>query len=110
MVNRSPARNSKESGSDTLNIVQYDMDDYKVSKVDITLEAVEIEDRIVFNLEYCTKLFKKQSIEVFINSFQKIAAAVVENKKIKLKDIDISSNLGKAAPGIYEDAESEFDL
>jgi len=82
----------------------------KVSKVDITLTAVERENGIFFSLEYCTKLFKRKTMEVFIDSFKEIAATVANNRTIKLNDIRVSYDLEKASSDIYESQESEFNF
>ncbi len=60
----------------------------KVSKVDLTLEAVERESGIFFHLEYCTALFKRETAERFIDYFKRIAMAAAADKEIKLKDIE----------------------
>ena len=59
----------------------------KVAKFDISLEAKEYQDTIDFDLEYCTKLFKKETIENFIEHFKNILKVVVSNPKIKLSEI-----------------------
>ncbi|MCP4151740.1 MAG: AMP-binding protein, partial [bacterium] len=98
-------------GIEELRIVPYEGGgSSKVSKVDFTLEATEGETEISFNLQYCTKLFKRETMEDFIGSFKKIISIVVDNKKIKLKDIQVAHDLVTATSGIYEDNESEFEF
>ncbi|MCP4158143.1 MAG: amino acid adenylation domain-containing protein, partial [bacterium] len=46
------------------------------AKFDLNLSAVDLGDRIIFNLEYCTTLFKPTTIERVIGYFKRIAAAV----------------------------------
>lgn len=50
----------------------------RISKFDITLNAFETEDGIAFELEYCTRLFKKETVERlgahYINLLEEIAA------------------------------------
>jgi tyrocidine synthetase-3 len=60
-----------------------------VSMMDITLIGIEDMDSIIFNLEYCTKLFKKETMEQFIDSFIKIVDIVSKNEDIKIEDIQI---------------------
>jgi amino acid adenylation domain-containing protein/FkbM family methyltransferase len=88
----------------------YESSSQGVSRVDLTLVAVEEEEGINFSLEYCTKLFKKNSMEWFILSFRRLVETVVENKTIKLKDIKISHQLRAATVNAYEEAESEFEI
>ncbi|UCH92123.1 MAG: hypothetical protein JSV88_17745, partial [Candidatus Aminicenantes bacterium] len=49
--------------------------------------------KILFKLLYCTKLFKKETIEMFTRNFKEIISAVVEHPGIQLKDIQISHDL-----------------
>jgi hypothetical protein len=55
----------------------------------MTLYSIQAEDRFTFKLEYCTRLFKKETITEFSNTFIKIAQAVSKNSNIKIKDIVI---------------------
>ncbi len=61
----------------------------KVSKFDITLEIVERTDQIVINIEYCTKLYLKSTIERLATHFVNIANEVVENPYKKLCEIQM---------------------
>jgi non-ribosomal peptide synthetase component F len=100
---------TEESAVGALKLVPYEDDSHSVSKVDLTLVAFESEEKIFFILEYCTKLFKTETMERFISSFKKIVSTVVDNKKIKLADIQISHDLLTAvSSGAYKGAESEF--
>ncbi|UCH92294.1 MAG: amino acid adenylation domain-containing protein [Candidatus Aminicenantes bacterium] len=65
--------------------------DYKrpTAQFDLTLTALESDQRLSFAFEYSTTLFKEESIRWFIVYFKKILEAVIENKTIKLKEIDI---------------------
>ena len=59
----------------------------------MTLNARETGEILSFDLEYCTKLFKKTTIKKFISYFQEITTAVVENPGNKLGDIELSLDL-----------------
>lgn len=59
------------------------------SKFDITLAASESENKISLKFEYCTKLFKQETIEKFIAYFKRIVSAITEDVNIKIADIDI---------------------
>ncbi|UCH97450.1 MAG: AMP-binding protein, partial [Candidatus Aminicenantes bacterium] len=63
----------------------------KISKFDMTLSALEGRDKLNFNLEYSTKLFKQETIEKFINYFKKIVSAVLKNPAVKISAIEIIS-------------------
>ncbi|WP_283591502.1 non-ribosomal peptide synthetase [Clostridium butanoliproducens] len=63
----------------------------KISKFDMTLSAIESKEKITFNLEYCTKLFKRETVERLSKHYVNILKAVVNNVEIKLSEIDIIS-------------------
>lgn len=85
-----------EVGNLTLMPYEYKVN---VAKFDMSLYAEEKNDTISFNLEYCTKLFKNETMEKFIEHFTAIAHQIAEDPNIKLKDITLLS-----------DAESRFIL
>ncbi len=64
----------------------------KTSKFDMTLSSNELKKDIKFNLEYCSKLFKRETIERVSNNYIKIIKKIVQNPKIKIKDIEILSD------------------
>jgi amino acid adenylation domain-containing protein len=72
----------------------------KISKVDITLTAQESEDnrQIDCSMEYCTALFKQETIQRFtghvINTLKEMVR-VLEDPLIKLSEIDILSEKEK---------------
>ena len=69
--------------------------DSKISKFDLTLNAEETKENIVFTIEYCTKLFKEETIERLYIHLHKIMEAIVYNIDIKLSDIDIVAEAEK---------------
>jgi acyl carrier protein/NRPS condensation-like uncharacterized protein len=68
--------------------------------LDLILTLIELnhpqEIEFRFNFGYCTKLFKRETIETFITYFKEIIAIVVKNKYVLLKDIKISLDLEEA--------------
>ncbi|MGE5340424.1 MAG: amino acid adenylation domain-containing protein [Candidatus Omnitrophota bacterium] len=62
-----------------------------VSKFDLTLSGIEVEGKLVLTLEYCTKLFKPETVERFIVYFKNIVNSLVENRYKKLSDFEIIS-------------------
>jgi acyl transferase domain-containing protein/acyl carrier protein len=78
------------------------------AQVDISLEAMEVNERIEFSLTYCTKLFKRETIDKFFEFFKKIISVVVENKEIKLEDIAVPQQLEKAQLNIPQTGEITF--
>ena len=69
-------------------IKPYDYEN-KTSKFDLILAAMEKNGEIYLSLQYCTKLFKKATIERFIIYFKKILIDVIENKERKIADFEI---------------------
>jgi amino acid adenylation domain-containing protein len=61
------------------------------SKFDLTFTFIEIGGGLSFSIEYCTKLFKPDTIERFIEYFKKIVSHLLENPGVKLREIDILS-------------------
>ncbi len=64
-------------------------DIFKISKFDLSVAAVEIGDKILFSVEYCTKLFKEETIQKFVDYYQKTISIIVKDPVIKIKDIEV---------------------
>jgi len=63
----------------------------KISKFDMTLTAIQKGEEILFTLEYCTKLYKQETIEKLIEHFINIISEVTKNPDLKLSEIDMLS-------------------
>ncbi|MCK4257387.1 MAG: amino acid adenylation domain-containing protein [Halanaerobiales bacterium] len=63
----------------------------KISKFDLSLNAVEVEDDILFDFEFCTKLFKRETIERLANYYKNIWDVVLENPEVKISEIEMIS-------------------
>ncbi|UCH93464.1 MAG: amino acid adenylation domain-containing protein [Candidatus Aminicenantes bacterium] len=63
----------------------------QTSKVDFTIEAMEMEEEIHFTLEYCTRLYKRETMERFARHFINIIKEVVKNPAIQLANIQVIS-------------------
>jgi iturin family lipopeptide synthetase A len=61
------------------------------AKFDITFSGVESGDRLLFTLEYCSRLFKKATIKRFIDYFKKILFSVTEEPELKMADVELIS-------------------
>ncbi len=62
-----------------------------IAKFDMTLNAQEVEDRILFVLNYCTKLFKEETMERLGRHFIFILKQILDNPEIKLNEISLLS-------------------
>ena len=61
----------------------------KLSRLDMTLYGRDARDHLEFHFEYCTKLFKEETIQNFIKYFKTLLAVVLEEPGKELGDIDI---------------------
>jgi acyl transferase domain-containing protein/NADPH:quinone reductase-like Zn-dependent oxidoreductase/acyl carrier protein len=100
-------------GIEKIRIPGLDVKPYKeelkpTALIDLTVYGYEGTDKIIFMLEYNTGLYKKETIERFIGYIREIIAIVIAGKEIKLKDIKISHDLGKAKSGVFQDEDQEF--
>jgi len=63
----------------------------KTSKCDITLYVLEGKKGIILNFEYCTRLFKKETIVRFAQHFSNIAGEIAADPCKQLKEINMLS-------------------
>jgi amino acid adenylation domain-containing protein len=77
-----------------LRLMQYEYDN-NMAKFDLTLSAEEIKNQLFFSLEYCTKLFKTETIKRFIKYYEKILFTIIENPARRILDIEIISDQEK---------------
>jgi non-ribosomal peptide synthetase component F len=62
----------------------------RISKFDLSLDVM-VGEKLYFSVEYCSKLFKKSTIERFIGWFKNIMSAVLETPGKKIREIEIIS-------------------
>ncbi|WP_432408907.1 amino acid adenylation domain-containing protein [Wukongibacter sp. M2B1] len=61
----------------------------KAAKFDLTLSAVEAGEIIEFDLEYCTELYKKETIQRLSRHFKNILRKIAENPEESIDQIDM---------------------
>ncbi|WP_291581076.1 condensation domain-containing protein, partial [Clostridium sp. UBA6640] len=88
-------------------ILKYKNTKNKISKVDLTLSAIENEDILFFNIEYSTKLFSKNFIQLFIKYYIEIIEKILIDPNMLLKDI-IESNTTNINSEIDDIFDEEF--
>ncbi|MDW7614145.1 amino acid adenylation domain-containing protein [Peribacillus simplex] len=72
----------------TNNLIMNSMSvDSDISKFDLSLNVVEKDTVLECNFEYCTKLFKEQTIERMISHFKEVLNSICRNSEMKLSDI-----------------------
>jgi amino acid adenylation domain-containing protein len=62
---------------------------YALSKFDLTLEAMEVEDGVQLKFEYSTELFKASTIERYAVYFKQLVQGILVDAATQLKDISL---------------------
>ncbi|WP_281819880.1 non-ribosomal peptide synthetase, partial [Vallitalea longa] len=63
----------------------------RVAKFDLTMTAMERDERIMVSINYCTSLFKKTTIIRMIEHYENILSRITEDENVQIKDIDMLS-------------------
>jgi tyrocidine synthetase-3 len=63
----------------------------RISKFDLTLRAFEMEERLSAAFEFCTRLFKKKTVERFIRYFKQAVSAILIDPGKKISELEIIS-------------------
>ena len=72
-----------------VNFSRYELD-YEISKFDVSLTAIEQKDQgLVLEFEYCTALYRKETIDRLSSHYLNILKAIVADPCVKLSDIQI---------------------
>ncbi|MDQ1351918.1 MAG: hypothetical protein QG657_2224, partial [Acidobacteriota bacterium] len=71
------------------------VDKNNVAKFDLTLAAVETGDGFTFTLEYCTRLFKEETIDRFSGYFKNIIKSIAENPSQRISDVEMLTETEK---------------
>ena len=66
-----------------------------ISKFDLSIEILPLNNELNLSFEYATKLFKKDTIERLAEHFVNIIKNVIENNDIKISDIELLSEKEK---------------
>ena len=74
---------------------EYFIPDNAISKFDLSLEIVPINNEYLMRFEYCTKLFNEDFIKRFSSHYINILNSILENSQIKLSEIDMLSQQEK---------------
>lgn len=88
----------------------------RTTKFDIAVIAVETALGITFTVDYCGKLFMKESMEEFINEYAKVLEFITMNEEISIKEIieglrqDEKDRISAKTVEIKNDILSAFDF
>ncbi|UCH96765.1 MAG: AMP-binding protein, partial [Candidatus Aminicenantes bacterium] len=81
----------------------------KISQFDLTIDAFEIADEIHFKLEYCTSLFKNETVRRFARQFVNIIREIGWEPDSRLADIDFMTEAEKRRVLVeFNDTEREY--
>jgi tyrocidine synthetase-3 len=103
-----------DRGSDNLS---KPMPDYEIahSRIYLSLVALETGKQVALIFEYGKKLFKRETIEKFINNFKAIISDVIKSPRKKIKEIDMipedkKNNIRSRIQQVEESLVAEFDI
>jgi non-ribosomal peptide synthetase component F len=80
------------------------------AKFDLNFICIEKNEALLFTLEYGTKLFKADTIVRFADYFKDIINAILENRDIKLGDIEMTLELSESKSALSLEAEGNFEF
>ncbi|NBI30602.1 non-ribosomal peptide synthetase, partial [Chengkuizengella marina] len=78
----------KEMKVDNLSFKPYPLESH-ISKFDLTLTVREESDGLLLNMEYCTKLFKQETIERMITHLGLLTQQIIEKPEATLGEFDM---------------------
>jgi amino acid adenylation domain-containing protein len=81
--------------------------EFKTSMFDLSFEAMEKGSEILCGFQYCTKLFKRETIELMRDRFLILVGNILDNPQAKIQDLDYADPIEKEMRQIEE---VEFDL
>jgi amino acid adenylation domain-containing protein len=61
-------------------------------------------------VSYCIKIFKKETLESFLEHFEEIANCVVHHKQIKLKDIKLTESFSESGSTFLNEAKIDLEF
>ncbi|MCP4153089.1 MAG: acyltransferase domain-containing protein, partial [bacterium] len=86
----------------------YDTEIKQGAIIDLTIYGWDRGETLQFKVEYSTTLFKTESIQRYLAYLTEIIPEVTNQKEIKLREIQITQNLGVAQAAVLEDEDDEF--
>ncbi len=63
----------------------------KISKFDLSFNALDKESVLEFSIDYCTDLFKKETILRLIDHYVRVLEIIADNQEIKIDEIELPS-------------------
>ena len=82
----------------------------RTAKFDMIFSCVEVAQRLLFVVEYNTRLFKAETVDRIIDYYREIVGTVLKNRDILLEDIAISDGLLTVKPLAPDREEGDFEF
>jgi amino acid adenylation domain-containing protein len=79
------------------------------AQVDLTLAVFETEENLHFSFEYCRKIFKKDTVQMFADQVKKIISTVLNNTDIPLENITIDHGYTELETRMFETDVDDFE-
>lgn len=102
---REEHRSIKEE--DLMKDVQY-IFELKMSRFDLLIDTVEMDNRIHILLNYSTTLFKRSTAQDILNHYTEILNQMVEDPDLRLKEVNITCDLVAIEPQQILEDEEDF--
>jgi amino acid adenylation domain-containing protein len=80
----------------------------ETSMLDLTLVGEEVDNQVLFGIEYCTYLFKEETVAKVIDIFSKIIHFVSKNADTKIKDIEVETSYVGLERPFFKEVEFNF--
>jgi non-ribosomal peptide synthetase component F len=64
---------------------------YDIAKLDLTLTGEEVAGKLHFTIEYCTKLFRQETMNRLAGHYVNILRAMAENQSLRLNEVEMLS-------------------
>ncbi|MCP5049503.1 MAG: hypothetical protein GY940_20195, partial [bacterium] len=81
-----------------------------ISQFDLILIGFEDREKLKMQFIYSSNLFRKETVQRFSRYFREVMEAVLENKEIKIWDIEISHDLVEPKAEIFQEASGDFSF
>lgn len=75
-----------------LNVTRIELE-RRTSIFDLKLEATEIDGELLFIFDYCTDLFRRESVERMVQDFIGVVETTLQNSSLRIKEIELQSQL-----------------
>ena len=84
--------------------------DNKTSKFDLYLSGQKLGNQVIFAVEYCTAIFRKSTIQTFMDYFVEIIRVMITGMNVKVGDIVVEKLLKDSALGLEEEEIGDFSF